>query len=125
MKILAFLAICFAHIGCAIEPQPVMESSVTSDVVAVCDPFEDPDCTNDTGTGGGGTGGTGTGGTGGGGWTPPVNACTFPVACDPMLGYASDLNCITSCGSFSARCYMTYRCGYNCPESHIGYCGVF
>lgn len=85
---------------------------------------EIPDCgiNDDPSTCGGGTGGGGTGGDGGGGGGGGPSCRTADGSCDPLLGIGQDLMCAGMCGSPSARCYSTYRCGHDCPEGHIGYC---
>lgn len=94
-------------------------------IIAVCDPITDSDCRDDTGgtPGGGGTG------TGGGGslppWQPLPNACYFVQDCDPTLGTIADYFCKAACPDLRARCYASNRCGSDCPEGHVGYCGVF
>lgn len=117
MKKLILLALFLC--GCAVQLD-AKESETWQNEQANCGINDDPSTCNDTGTGGGGGTGAGGGGDAGGGGGPSCR--TADGSCDPMLGIGQDLMCKGMCGSSSARCYFTYRCGYDCPESHIGYC---
>lgn len=104
-----------------IEPPTTTRQAPPQGVVEDCDPAVDPHCDEPNGGTGGG------GGAGGGGGSGGPSCRTANGSCDPSLGYSSDIACMQSCASFSARCYPTYRCGLDpgCPEAHVGYCAVY